>query len=184
MTLGQMCKKVIGSYLAIDLMLLFINLPFNNLVVNIIQDSKKMVTVTPKPIPCIVLGFFTLIIFFALMVGYMGPVGEKIKSPTSDAPVDKLLALKAAAICFALPFLFGVFTSLSGAGLLLPGFYDGMKFVFNLFFAPVFGFTQIFYNQTWLYPIFPALIMPCVIQLAYWIIIKGFKLPSIFYRDK
>ena len=184
MTLGQMTKKIIGAYLAIDLMLLFINLPFNNLVVNTIQSSNKMVTVIPKPIPCIVLGFFTLLIFFALMIGYMGPVGEKIKSPTSDAPVDKLLALKASAAFFAVPFIFGVLTSLSGAGVFMPGLYDGMKFVFNLFFGPVFGFTLLFYNQTWLYPIFPALIMPVVIQIAYWIILKGFKLPSIFYRDK
>ena len=183
MTLGQMCKKVIGSYLAIDLMLLFINLPFNGLVVNI-SKADKLVFVTPKPIPCMVLGVITLVIFFALMVGYMGPVGEKVKGPTNEAPVDKLLAFKASCIVFAVPFLFGVFTALSGAGVVMPHLHEGLRVIYNFFYGPLFGFTLLFYNQTWLYPIFPALIMPIVIQVSYWVIIKGFKLPSIFYRNK
>lgn len=183
MTLGQMCKKILGSFLAIDLMLLFINLPFNAVVVDVTTIDKLVIT-TPKMIPCIVLGFITLIIFFALMVGYMGPVGEKIKSPKNDAPIDKLLAFKASCIVFAIPFLFGIFTALSGAGVFLPDLYNGLKFVYNLLFGPLFGFTLLFYNQTWLYPLFPALVMPFVIQASYWVIMKGFKLPSIFYRDK
>ena len=185
-TLGKMIKRVLTAYIAIDLMVLLINLPFSQLIFNNIYDAEnKLIATTPRVLPCLILGTFTLLIFLGLMIGYMGPVGEKIKSPFNIAPVDNLLALKAAAIVFAPPFAFSAFTALTGAGVILtPDFYEAMRFPHNLFYGPVFGFLQAFYTRSWLTPFFPALIMVAVVQLSYWIIMKGFKLPSIFYKNK
>ena len=181
-TLGKMIKKVLGSYLAVDFMLLFINLPFTALVTSTSADGSVTV---PRTIPCVILGVFTLLIYLALMIGYMGPVGDKIRSPFNETPVDKLLALKASAIVFALPFLFSAFTALTGAGVFLnTNFYEAMRFPHNVLYGPVFGFLLAFYQKSWLTPFFPPLIMICVVELSYWIILKGFKLPSIFYRQK
>lgn len=181
MTLGKMIKKIIGSYLAIDFMLLFINLPFTALVTSTASDGAS----TPKIIPCIILGLFTTLIFFALMVGYMGPVGEAVKSPLNEAPEDKWLALKASLIVFAIPFVFSVFTSFTGAGMLFKtSFYESVRFPHNLLYGPFFGFLLAFYQRSWLTPLFPVPIVIALIQLSYWIILKGFKLPKIFYRQK
>ena len=185
-SLGKMIGRVASAYLSIDLMLLLINLPFSSLVIEVLYDEAGNVLGTqPRVLPCIILGVFTLLIFFALMVGYMGPVGEKIKSPFNVAPVDNLLALKAAAIVFALPFAFSAFTALTGGGVFLtPSFYESMRFPHNVFYGPVFGFLQAFYTKSWLTPFFPPLVMVALTQLSYWIIMKGFKLPRIFYRNK
>lgn len=187
-TLGKMIKKVIGSYLAIDFMLLFINLPFSALMIsNVYDESKNIVAVESRLLPCILIGSFTLLIYFALTLGYMGPVGEKLRSPFNETPIDKYLAIKASAIVFALPFAAGVFTALTGAGVIPIGqsFYNNtMRFVYNLFYGPVYGFLMAFYYRSWLTPIFPPLIMVCVIEITYWIVLKGFKLPRIFYRQK
>lgn len=185
-TLGKMIKRVLTAYIAVDLMVLLINLPFSSLVINNVYDGKgAIISTSPRLIPCLILGTVTLLIFFALMVGYMGPVGEKIKSPFNVAPVDNLLALKAAAIVFAVPFAFSAFTALTGGGVFLtPSFYDSMRFPHNVLYGPVFGYLQAFYTKSWLTPFFPALVMVGVTHLSYRIIMKGFKLPSIFYRNK
>ena len=185
-TLGKMIKRVLTAYIAVDLMVLLINLPFSSLVIsNVYDESGAIISTSPRLIPCIILGTVTLLIFLALMVGYMGPVGEKIKSPFNVAPVDNLLALKAAAIVFAVPFAFSAFTALTGGGVFLtPSFYDSMRFPHNILYGPVFGYMQAFYTKSWLTPFFPAPIMTAVTQLSYWIIMKGFKLPSVFYRNK
>lgn len=182
-TLGQMIKKILGWYLAVDFMVLFVNLPFTSLVTSTSADGNVTV---PNTLPCVILGIFTLLINFALTLGYMGPVGEKIHSPFNEAPVDRWLALKAAGIVFAVPFLFGAFTALTGAGVFLNNsFYEGMRFPHNVFYGPVFGFLLAFYQKSWLTPFFPPLIMVCVIELSYWlVVIKRVKLPKIFYRDK
>ena len=181
-TLGTMVKKILGWYLAVDFMMLFINLPFTALVTSTSADGN---VTTPRVIPCVILGSFTLLIHLALTVGYMGPVGEKLHSPFNEAPVDKFLALKAAAIVFALPFVFSAFTALTGAGVFMDlSFYEGMRFPHNLLYGPVFGFLLAFYQRSWLTPFFPPLVMVCVVELSYWIILKGFKLPRIFYRRK
>ena len=181
-TLGTMVKKILGWYLAVDFMMLFINLPFTALVTSTSADGN---VTTPRVIPCVILGSFTLLIHLALTVGYMGPVGEKLHSPFNEAPVDKFLALKAAAIVFAVPFAFSAFTALTGGGVFLtPSFYDSMRFPHNVLYGPVFGYLQAFYTKSWLTPFFPALVMVGVTHLSYLIIMKGFKLPSIFYRNK
>ena len=182
-TLGKMTLKVLGWYLAVDFMMFFINLPFTRMVTSTSADGNVTV---PRVIPCVILGAFTLLIDFGLTVGYMGPVGEKVHSPFSEAPVDRWLALKAAAIVFALPLLFSAFTALTGAGVFLnTNFYEAMRFPHNVFYGPVFGFLLAFYQKSWLTPFFPPLIMICVVELSYWlVVIKRVKLPKIFYRDR
>lgn len=163
-------------------MLLFTNLPFTSLVTSTPTTEQNA---TAKLIPCIILGVFTLLIYFALMIGYMGPVGVEVQSPQNEAPVDKWLALKAALIVFSVPFLFSLVTSLFGSGIFgSTKFYETMRFPHNLLYGPVFGFLLAFYPKSWLTPLFPAPITVVLIQVSYWIIIKGFKLPRIFYRQK
>lgn len=182
-TLGKMILKVLGWYLAVDFMVFFINLPFTRVVTSTSADGN---VTTPNVIPCVILGAFTLLIHLGLTVGYMGPIGEKIHSPFNEAPVDRWLALKAAGIVFALPLLFSAFTALTGAGVFLnTNFYEAMRFPHNIFYGPVFGFLLAFYQKSWLPPFFPPLIMICVVELSYWlVVVKRVKLPKIFYRDK
>lgn len=180
MTLGQMVKKILGSVLAIDFMLLFINLPFTAVVTQSLEDG----TAVPKTIPCIILGVITAVIFFALMLGYMVKASEKILSPTNEAPVDEFLALKAAACIFIPLFIFSLVTSLSGAGVFLSmKFYDGMKFPHNVLYGPAFGFMLAFYNKSWITPVIPPIIMTILIETAYYMAIKGVKLPKLFYKE-
>lgn len=174
-----MVKKITGAVLAIDFMLLFINLPFTGLV----TEFDGTVT-TPKLIPCIILGAVSLLIFFALMLGYMVRAGEKILSPTNEAPVDSLLALKAAACIFVPLFLFSLVTSLSGAGVFLSQkFYEGMKFPHNVIYGPAYGFILAFYNKSWITPLVPPFVMTAIIETTYYMAIKGVKLPKLFYKE-
>lgn len=179
MSLGQMIKKVMGAYLAIDFMLLFINLPFSSLAISNSENGYAV-----KLLPALLLGCFTVLIFFALMVGYMAPLGAKLTAPGEEPP-DKLFALKAALIVFAPLLLFGAFTSLTGAGVILsPSVYEGMKFVYNVLYGPLFGFVLAFYNKTWLLPMLLPVLPVLLIELAYAIAISGVKLPKLLYRSK